>query len=168
MCNTLWFCTALCLAIVPTSGFLTVSPHSLTRCSSCTRRVADSSELLLLQESVVTTNPITIAFMQEFRDTIAPVFAPFLILFSVLATPLFAIALIPLTVFAAFVGAAVFYSPRVKTTEKFVQQFASVITSVSRDEWIKLIACIVLDFAGDASTFVPNGFAKGGELLSFH
>lgn len=166
MCNTMRFRIALCLAIVPASGFVTLSPQSLARRSGCTRRVVDSSQLLVLQESVVTTHSLTIAFMQEVRDAIAPIFAPFFILFSILATPLFAVALIPLTVFAAFVGAAAFSGVETASIEKFVQQFTSVIVSVTRDEWIKLAACIALDFAGDASTFLPNGFAKGGELMS--
>lgn len=107
---------------------------------------------------------MTVASMQDVRDAIAPVFAPVVFATTILASPLFAVALVPLTVVGTILGAAFLVGD--DGANDAAKRVGGVVAGISQQQWIKLGICVALDFAGDASDFVPIGLARGKSVGS--
>jgi len=87
--------------------------------------------------------------MQDVRDGLAPLTRPLYVALGVVNTTWFLVSLIPLSLVVALVFAAL--------TEGDV---VGLLKGVSKERWLKLGLCVLLDLAGDANEALPGG-AKG-------
>ena len=118
----------------------------------------------------VSDSNLVVASMQDVRDVLSPLSAPLYVLGGLLAAPWFLLSLIPFSLVATVTLAVLAPLSPEADDSTAIERFLTLVKGVSKDQWLKLAFCVLLDAAGDATDFLPGGFLKSASfkiLLTF-